>query len=46
MHEVTGPNGGPLQIVDMSGLSDAQLSALESVLASLAARTGRIDDGC
>ena len=38
VHEVTGPNGGPLQIVDMSGLSDAQLAALEPVLSSLAVR--------
>ncbi len=30
VHEVTGPNGGPIQMVDMSGLSDAQLAALRA----------------
>ena len=38
VHEVTGPNGGPIQVVDMSALSDAQLAALEPVLSSLAIR--------
>ena len=36
VHEVTGPNGGPIQMVDVSGLSDAQLEALQPVLSSLA----------
>ena len=39
VHEITGPNGGPIQMVDMSGLSDAQLAALEPVLSSLAIRS-------
>ena len=38
VHEITGPNGGPIQMADVSGLSDAQLSALEPVLSSLAVR--------
>lgn len=36
----TGPNGGPIQTVDLSKLSDDQLAALEPVLASLAAAGG------
>ena len=36
VHEISGPNGGPIQMVDMSELSDAQLAALEPVLARLA----------
>ena len=36
VHEITGPNGGPIQMVDVSGLSDAQLEALQPVLSSLA----------
>ncbi len=36
VHEITGPNGGPIQMVDVSGLSDAQLAALQPVLSSLA----------
>ena len=36
VHEVTGLNGGPMQMVDFSGLSDAQLEALQPVLESLA----------
>ena len=38
-HEVTGPNGGPIQMVDVSGLSDAQLAALQPVLARLSTHT-------
>ena len=38
VHEVTGPNGGPIQVVDMSALSDTQLAALEPGLSSLAVR--------
>ncbi len=42
VHEVTGLNGGPIQVVDMSALSDAQLAALEPVLSSVAVlREGR-----
>ena len=33
VHEVTGPNGGPIQMVDVSVLSDAEISALQPVLA-------------
>ena len=36
VHEVTGLNGGPIQMVDVSKLSDAQLDALQPVLSSLA----------
>lgn len=35
VHEVTGPSGGPIQMVDMSGLSDAQLAALQPMLQAL-----------
>lgn len=35
----SGPNGGPIEI-DLTGLSDEQLAALEPVLAILAALTG------
>ena len=42
VHEITGLNGGPFQMVDMSSLSNAQLTALEPVLSSLAVqREGR-----
>ena len=36
VHEVTGLNGGPIQMVDLGGLSDEQLEALKPVLSSLA----------
>ena len=36
IHEITGPDGGPIQTMDLSGLSDAQLAALEPVLRLLA----------
>ena len=39
IHEITGPSGGPVQMVDVSGLSDAQLAALEPILARLATRS-------
>ena len=39
VHEVTGPNGGPIQTFNLSSLTDAQLDALEPVLASLTMRT-------
>ena len=39
VHEVTGPNGGPIQMVDVSGLSDAQLAALQPVLARLSTQS-------
>ena len=35
VHEITGPNGGPIQMVDMSRLSDEQLAALQPVLQAL-----------
>lgn len=38
VHEITGRNGGPIQTMDLSLLSDAQLAALEPVLAAMAAR--------
>lgn len=34
-HEITGLDGGPIQMMDLSGLSDAQLAALEPVLRAL-----------
>ena len=39
VHEVTGLNGGPIQMVDVSGLSDAQLEALQPVLARLSTQS-------
>ncbi len=39
VHEITGPNGGPIQMVDVSGLSDAQLAALQPVLARLSTQS-------
>ena len=39
VHEITGPSGGPIQMVDVSGLSDAQLAALEPILVRLATRS-------
>ena len=39
VHEVTGLNGGPIQMVDVSGLSDAQLAALQPVLARLSTQS-------
>lgn len=41
VHEITGANGGPIQTVDLSTLSDAQLAALEPVLVSLARKSTR-----
>lgn len=38
--QVTGANDGPVQTVDLSGLSDEQLSALESIFGPLAAAAG------
>ena len=35
IHEVTGPDGGPIQMVDVSKLSDVQLDALQPVLQAL-----------
>ena len=43
VHEITGPGGGPIQTVDLTKLSDAQLLALEPVLASLVEQS--ITDG-
>ena len=36
VHEITGPSGGPIQMVDVSRLSDAELAALQPVLTRLA----------
>ena len=35
-HEISGPNGGPIQTMDLRGLSDEQLAAMEPILAGLA----------
>ena len=35
IHEITGPDGGPIQTIDLTGLSDAELAALEPVLRRL-----------
>ena len=39
VREITGVNGGPIQMVDFSGLSDAQLEALQPVLSSPVTRS-------
>ena len=39
VHEVTGLNGGPIQIVDVSRLSDAELEALQPVLSRLSTQS-------
>ena len=39
VHEVTGLNGGPIQIVDVSRLSDAELAALQPVLSRLSTQS-------
>ena len=39
VREVTGLNGGPIEMVDVSRLSDAELSALQPVLARLSEHT-------
>lgn len=36
-HEISGPNGGPIQTMDLSQLSNEQLSTLEAILGPLAA---------
>lgn len=42
-HEVTGANRGPIQTVDLSNLSNEQISALEAVFGPLALASD--DDG-
>lgn len=42
-HEHTGANGGPIQTVDLSNLTDEQLDQLEAIFGPLAA--ARQDDG-
>ena len=44
-HQHTGPNGGPIQVVDLSKLSDDQLAALEPVLAATAGSDGASGPG-
>ncbi|MEI6439053.1 MAG: hypothetical protein WCO83_02500 [Alphaproteobacteria bacterium] len=34
-HEVTGANGGPIQYVDLTGVSDAELERLDALLGGL-----------
>lgn len=36
-HEISGPNGGPIQTMDLTKLSNEQLSTLEGILGPLAA---------
>ena len=38
--EHTGAGGGPIQVADLRGLTDAQVAALEPVLSALAVRSG------
>ena len=42
VHEITGPGGGPIQTMDLTALSDAQLAALEPVLRFMAERDRKL----
>lgn len=44
-HQHTGPNGGPIQTVDLTNLSDDDLSRLETILGPLAGAAGDDDEG-
>lgn len=44
-HQHTGPNGGPIQTVDLSHLSEDDLSRLETILGPLAGAAGDNDEG-
>ena len=44
VHEVTGLNGGPIEMVDVSRLSDAELAALQPVLSRLSTQSTEVDD--
>lgn len=39
-HRITGPNGGPIQTVDLTNASEEQLNALEAIFGPLAAASG------
>ncbi len=42
-HEISGPNGGPVQTIDLTGATDEQLNALRSFFAPLAGSSGDDD---
>lgn len=44
-HQHTGPNGGPIQTLDLSHLSEDDLSRLETILGPLAGSAGDDDEG-
>lgn len=44
-HQHTGANGGPIQTLDLSHLSEDDLSRLETILGPLAGSTGDDDEG-
>lgn len=39
-HELSGPNGGPIQTVDLTNASEEQLNALEAIFGPLASGSG------
>lgn len=39
-HRIAGPNGGPIQTVDLTNASEEQLNALEAIFGPLAAASG------
>lgn len=41
----SGPNGGPIQSVDLTNLSEKQLDILETILGPLAGSAGDDDEG-
>jgi hypothetical protein len=44
-HELTGANGGPIQTVDLTNLSEDDLSRLEAIFGPLAGAAGDDDEG-
>lgn len=44
-HELTGANGGPIQTLDLTHLSEDDLSRLETILGPLAGSAGDDDEG-
>lgn len=44
-HQHSGPNGGPIQTVDLSNLSNDDLTRLEAIFGPLAGSSGDDDEG-
>lgn len=43
-HEVSGPNGAPISVVDLTNMTEEQLAALETVFGPLAGGSGNDDE--